>query len=233
MSPQEILEFALGLEVERREVRRVELGMTLANFPRYCTLEGFDFSFVPALKEGQIRDLARLDWIREARNVLFLGQPGVGKTHLSIALGREAVKAGFSTTFVSAAELVKQLSEAWNAGTFEQRLLKYTKPKLLIIDELGYQPMGPGVTQLLFRLVSARYERGSIILTSNLDVSVWGSIFGDPTGTAAILDRLLHHSDLIPIVGDSYRLHEKTREGLFTPPTELNVGNTSNAAAAG
>lgn len=233
MSPQEILAFALGLEVERREVRSVELGMTLANFPRYCTLEGFDFGFVPALNEGQIRDLVRLGWVREARNVLFLGQPGVGKTHLAIALGREAVKAGFSTTFVSAAELVKQLSEAWNAGTFEQKLLKYTKPKLLIIDELGYQPMGSGITQLMFQLVSARYERGSIVLTSNLDVSVWGNIFGDPTGTTAILDRLLHHSDVIQIVGDSYRLHEKTREGLFTSSTVQSGGDVNNATIAG
>lgn len=113
MSPQEILEFALGLEVERREVRRVEIGVTLANFPRYCTLNGFDFGFVPALNEGQIRDLARLEWIREARNVLFLGQPTRCRQDApAIALDREAVKAGFSTTFVSAAELVKQLSEA-------------------------------------------------------------------------------------------------------------------------
>lgn len=220
MRPQEVLEYALGLEVERREIRRVELGMTLAHFPRYCTLEGFDFSVVPALDEGQIRDLAQLNWIRETKNVLFLGQPGVGKTHLAIALGRKAVEAGFATTFISASALVRQLSDAWNAGTFEQKLLQYTKPKLLIIDELGYQPMNAGVTQLMFQLISTRYERSSTMLTSNLAVSAWGNIFGDPTGTTAILDRLLHHSEVIQIVGDSYRLLEKRREGILKPNSD-------------
>lgn len=146
--------------------------MTLAHFPRFCTLEGFDFSVIPALDEGAIRDLARLNWIPEHKNVLFLGQPGVGKTHLTIALGRKAVETGCSTTFITATALVKQLSEAWNNGTFEQKLLQFTNPKLLIIDELGYQPMHAGVTQLLFQLVSARYERSSTILTSNLDLSL-------------------------------------------------------------
>ncbi|MCR5170923.1 MAG: IS21-like element helper ATPase IstB [Desulfovibrio sp.] len=215
MSPMETLAHALGFEVERREARRVDLGLKIAHFPCVCTLDGFDFSCLPGVGEGRIRELARLDWLAARRNLLLQGPPGVGKTHLAIALGRGAVKAGYSTSFVTAGHLMRQLEEAEAAGRLEQKIVQYLKPKLLVIDELGYMPVKPSTANLFFHLVAARYESGSIMLTTNRPAGEWGIILGDVIVASAVLDRFLHHCEVLTIRGESYRLREARREGVL------------------
>ena len=215
MSSQEFLAYALGFEVERREARRIDLGLKIAHFPRVCTLEGFDFSCQPGVGEGRIRELARLDWLASRRNVLLQGPPGVGKTHLAIALGREAVKAGYSTTFISAGRLMRQLEEAEGAGRLEDRLLQYLKPKLVVVDELGYIPFKAGTASLFHRFVSTRYESGSIMVTTSRPAGEWGIVMNDVVLAGAVLDRFLHHCEVLTIRGDSYRLREARRDGVL------------------
>lgn len=216
LSPAEVLERALKLEIDGREEKRIELNMKLSRLPEIKRIEDYDFSVVPALDRAQIDELAKLEWIKKRSNLLFLGPPGVGKTHLALALGRLAVLAGYSTTFILASKLFKQLEEAQKDGVLEAKLLKYTKPNLLIIDEIGYLNIEPSTSYLFFQLVSARYERSSIIYTGNRPVSEWGLVFGDPTAASAILDRTLHHCEIVTIRGDSYRMLEKRRAGLLT-----------------
>jgi DNA replication protein DnaC len=139
----------------------------------------------------------------------------VGKTHLAVALGREAVRLGYSVLFVQATALITALARAHAEGRLDDRLAFYAKPKLLVVDELGYLPFEPNAAHLFFQLVSRRYERGSLMVTSNRSVGEWGTVFGDPVVATAILDRLLHHSHVVTIRGDSYRLREKRRSGLL------------------
>ena len=216
LSPAEVLERALKLEIDGREEKRIELNMKLSRLPEIKRIEDYDFSVVPALDRAQIDELAKLEWIKKRSNLLFLGPPGVGKTHLALALGRLAVLAGYSTTFILASKLFKQLEEAQKDGVLEAKLLKYTKPNLLIIDEIGYLNIEPSTSYLFFQLVSARYERSSIIYTGNRPVSEWGLGVGDATAASAILDRTLHHCEIVTIRGDSYRMLEKRRAGLLT-----------------
>lgn len=152
----------------------------------------------------------------------------MGKTHLAIALGREAIREGYSVLFVAAQALVAALAKAHQEGRFEERLAFYAKPKLLIVDELGYLPFDPNAAHLFFQLVSRRYERGSLLITSNRSVGEWGEVFGDPVVATAILDRLLHHSHVITIRGDSYRLREKRRAGIFNS-ANLNLEKAHDA----
>jgi DNA replication protein DnaC len=146
---------------------------------------------------------------------------GRGKTHLAVALGREAIMAGYSVQFVAATTVVAQLAKGQSEGRLEERLVHFAKPKLLIIDELGYLPFEPNAAHLFFQLVSRRYDKGAILLTSNRSVGEWGAVFGDPVVATAILDRLLHHSHVITIRGDSYRLKEKRRNGLLQKPAAV------------
>ena len=220
LSLRESLTFFCEAEVARKDQRRIAMGLSIAKFPFVRSLEDFDFEAQPSVDPKQIRELGTGRWISNGDSVLLLGPPGVGKTHLAVALGREAIQRGYSTLFTPAAVLAANLVQAHRQGRLEERLSHYGKPKLLIIDELGYLPFEPEAAHLFFQLVSRRYERGSMLVTSNRSVGEWASVFADAVVATAILDRLLHHSHVITIRGESYRLREKRRSGLLTTATK-------------
>jgi DNA replication protein DnaC len=213
----DFLDLVLSEEAQSKDLKRTRMGIQIAHFPVVRRLEDFDFSLQPSIDQKLIRELETGRFIANGENVLLLGPPGVGKTHLAIGLGRKVVEHGASALFVPALGLVAQMMRAESEGRLEERLIHLTKPKLLIIDELGYLPFERRAAHLLFQLVNRRYERGSMILTSNQPVGNWGEVFGDAVLATAILDRLLHHSHVITIKGESYRLREKRKAGLLRP----------------
>ena len=213
----DFLDLVLSEEAQSKDLKRTRMGIQIAHFPVVRRMEDFDFSLQPSIDQKLIRELETGRFIANGENVLLLGPPGVGKTHLAIGLGRKVVEHGASALFVPALGLVAQMMRAESEGRLEERLTHLTKPKLLIIDELGYLPFERRAAHLLFQLVNRRYERGSLILTSNQPVGNWGEVFGDAVLATAILDRLLHHSHVITIKGESYRLREKRKAGLFRP----------------
>ena len=180
------------------------------------TLEQFDFSFQPSIDRKVMRELATLGFVARAENVVLLGPPGMGKTHLAVALGIKAAEAGYRILFLNLEQLVSKLNRAKQENRLERQLQQLTYPKVLILDEIGYLPLSREDASLFFRLVARRYEKAATILTSNKSFVDWGEVFGDPVLATAILDRLLHHATTINIKGESYRLKEKRKAGLLT-----------------
>jgi DNA replication protein DnaC len=204
----EAIDALLTEELTMRENRRVRMAVQMARLSAIKTLAGFDFAFQPSLDRNRILTLAGLQFIDRAEAVHLIGPPGTGKTHLSLALGVEAVKAGRSVYFSSLADIVATLTKAERDGALRERIRYYCRFALLIVDEIGYLPVTPGGGNLFFQLVNARYEKGAMILTSNRGFAEWGDIFGDSVVATALLDRLLHHAVVIQIEGSSYRLRE-------------------------
>lgn len=212
-------EALLQAQADAADARAADTIQRLAGFPVRKTLDEFDYSFQPSVNKKQVAELASCAFVERAENVVLLGPPGVGKTHLAIALGAEAAKRRMQVKFTTAARLVASLSEARTAGTFSRRLQSFVRPRLLIVDEVGFLPLNAGEASLLFEVVCRRYERGSIVLTSNKSYGEWGEVFsGDTVIATAILDRLLHHSTTISIKGESYRLKDKKKAGIVTTP---------------
>ncbi len=210
-SALEYLDNLTQLEVSARFERDVQRKLRLARLPFFKTLDQFDFAFQPSVNERQIRDLVSLRFVANTENVLFLGPPGVGKTHLAVSLGMAALTSGLSVLFYSVADLLDQLTHDARADRLARRMTALCRPQLLILDEMGYFALDKRAAQFLFQLVSRRYQRGSIILTSNKSYNEWGAIFPDHVLASAILDRLLHHAVTVNIRGNSYRLKDKLR----------------------
>ncbi len=208
-------EALLATEVSARESHGGENRIKTARFPARKTLEEFDFGFQRSVKKTVVSHLGQLDFLHGRENVVMLGPPGTGKTHLAVAIGIRACLAGQRVAFATATEWVARLGEAKRSGNLEAELARLGRIPLLVVDEVGYIPFDPEAANLMFSLVSARYERASMIVTSNKAFSAWGEIFGDEVTAAAMIDRLVHHAEILGLKGDSFRLRDKD---LGSPP---------------
>ncbi|WP_423196338.1 MULTISPECIES: IS21-like element helper ATPase IstB [unclassified Cupriavidus] len=214
----DFLEAVLTGEVQAREERKRTTLSRLATMPAIKTLEQFDWTQAAGAPKAQIMELGHLTFVERAENVVLLGPSGVGKTHIALALCQRAVMAGHKARFISAADLMMQLAAAKAQGRLREYFNRAVLgPKLLVIDEIGYLPFGRDEANLFFNVVAKRYERGSMVLTSNLPFTQWSGAFADDqTLTAAMLDRLLHHAHIVQIMGESFRLKDKRKAGQTT-----------------
>ena len=206
---EHFLKAILADQEERDDLRSREAMLKFAGFPYQKTIQDFDFGFQKSISPTVIAELADLGWIKVKQNIVFLGPPGTGKTHLAIALGIEACKRRYRVRFTTCADLITKLKEAKERNTYSRRLASYTRSSLLIIDEVGFNPLNAFEAALLFDVICQRYEHGSVILTSNKSFTEWAEIFsGDAVIATALLDRLLHHSKSFSLKGDSFRMKE-------------------------
>ncbi|WP_030164020.1 IS21-like element helper ATPase IstB [Spirillospora albida] len=205
----DFLDMVLAEEQALKEERRIRHALRVSGMPHHKTVEDFDFSYQPGLDVRKVRDLATVAYAEARANAAFLGPPGVGKTHLAVALAVAACRTGYSVYFATMDDMVRQLKAADAIGKLTSKLKVYTRPQVLVLDEVGYLPLAREEANLVFQVISKRYERGSILLTSNKAFSEWGQVFGDEVLATAILDRLLHHCEVIAINGPSYRLKNR------------------------
>lgn len=215
-SLEEYLAALLGRQAAAREANGVTTRIRRAHFPRICTMEDFNWDWQPTAPRQTIEHLATSTFIGKAGNIVLLGPPGVGKTHLAIGLGIKACQHGYTVIFKTALDWITDLDDAHAHGMLAARLADLNRTSLLIIDELGYIPLNADAANLLFQLISARYETTSIIITSNLDFARWGETLTDPTVAAALIDRLVHHADIIALKGDSYRTRNRRTQQQAT-----------------
>ena len=210
MTASEAIEQLLGAQIMLRNNRRLQAAMRSSRLPGIKTLDDFDFSFQPSIKREQIDSLHELGFLERKENVIFLGPPGVGKTHLAISLAIAAARSGRRVYYGALADLITSLEEAKTAGQLGRRLNILTYPSLLVIDEIGYLPVSQSGAMFFFQLINRRYERASTVLTSNKGFEEWGQILGDDVMAAALIDRLLHHCHIVNIRGNSYRMRKHT-----------------------
>lgn len=215
----DILDHILTEEAKSKKSRAVENQIKMSGFPYKKTLDMFNFDFQPSINREQIMELATMRFVENKENVVFLGTPGVGKTHLAVALGMIAAEHRYSTYYINCHNLITQLNKAHYENRLQERLKNFAKYKVLIIDEIGYLPMDIQGTNLFFQLITKRYERNTTIFTSNKAFSAWNEVFSNITIASAILDRILHHCQVVSIKGESYRLKE--RKEMMTGSTTM------------
>jgi DNA replication protein DnaC len=196
-------------EIEFREKRAAQINIKVSHFPYLKTIKDFDFDYQPSVNKKEIQDLCTLRFIENKENILFVGSPGVGKTHLATSIGIEASSKRVSTYFIHFNDLIDKIRKAYSENRHEHIVKHYTKYKLLIIDEIGYLPIEKKYSDIFFQLIAKRYEKKSTIITTNQPFSKWGEVFGDNIIATAIIDRLVHHSSIIKITGKSYRIKDK------------------------
>ena len=234
VSYADFLEGVLRAERDARRIRAREMLTRTAGFPALKTLDAYDFAFATGAPRQQIQELAALGFVERHGNIVLLGPSGTGKTHLAIAFGLMAAQRGWKVRFTSAADLVIGLEAAHRQGRMKEFMHRIVAaPKLLIIDEIGYLPFGREQANLFFQVIARRYEKGSLILTSNLSFGSWDEAFAsDAVLTAAMLDRILHHATVVQISGESYRLKDKRRAGILARPQSASVSASASVSPA-